>query len=497
MDTEHWWGSPLLNRWPSDAVWASGSRDVSYGELRERVAQLVNVFGIAGIGPGSTVVLRLLPSLTLLWALFALWSRGAQVILVDPRLTREQVGRLVEFCQPQHHLSSGGANSAIVPFHSECEVVIEPRRKGLPAQTEHCLVQLTSGTTGKPRVVARTAESLLDEIDRFGGIPHMPRRGERLLLLSSLVHPFGLVGGVLHAMRAGVGLVFGQSYRPDEILRTLSTSAAEAVFGTPWHLSLLNRVEQVPELPGFRLAVSSGEILPPRLSDQFERRFGVRIGQAYGTTEVGIIAADLAGNWPPPSVGRPAPGVDIQLHDGELWVRTAQTPYLRNLLDAGADATPSRYADGWLNTHDRCDFDPATGVLRLHGRGDSTVSVGIGEMHLSQIEAKLRTHAEVAEVVVVAEPALELHIGTAGAVSEAELARWCSDHIGLHISPDDVYLVPEIPRTHNGKLVRSREMLYAAYASRSRFRRWHAARRRARTASPDSTERTSPSGLEE
>jgi acyl-coenzyme A synthetase/AMP-(fatty) acid ligase len=461
MDTEAWWGTRLLDAWPDDVAWALAERTVTYGELRERVAQLARMFAINGIGPGSTVVLRMPPSLTLLWSLFALWSRGAQVMLIDTRLPRAEVEQLLEFCRPQHRISSGGPNAEAAPFHPECEVTIERRRVGLPAQTEHCLVQLTSGTAGRPRVIGRTPASLLAEVERFARLDAMPGRGERIMLLSSMVHSFGLVGGVLHALNSGAVLVFSKVLQPDRMLRTLQRCGPDAVFGMPWHVSLLNHA--VPEsapvsLPRLRLVVSSGDALPAHQYEAFGRRFGLRVGQAYGTSEVGIVAADLLGVQPPPAVGVPVPGADIALRDGELWVRTGRSPYLR----PGPD---QQLADGWLNTHDRFDQDPATGVLRLRGRHDSVVTVDGIAIELGRIESALRAHELVTDAVVVPGPTIEAYVKAAAPVTETALATWCREQVG----PDGVagrfHIVPDIPRTTNGKLIRNRELLYATYAA--------------------------------
>ncbi|SBV05271.1 Acyl-coenzyme A synthetases/AMP-(fatty) acid ligases [Streptomyces sp. Ncost-T6T-1] len=52
-------------------------------------------------------------------------------------------------------------------------------------------------------------------------------------------------------------------------------------------------------MPGLRRAVSGGERLPDRVYDGFADRYGVCIGQAYGTTESGVVAADPTGWYGP------------------------------------------------------------------------------------------------------------------------------------------------------------------------------------------------------
>src|SRR4029079_18297714 len=86
-----------------------------------------------------------------------------------------------------------------------------------------------------------------------------------------------------------------------------------------------------------------GERLSPDLADAFDRRFGIRLGEGYGATEMSpLVSANIppnraigpaeAGNRPG-TVGRPAPGVEVRVTDletgeplgpnqrGMLWAR--------------------------------------------------------------------------------------------------------------------------------------------------------------------------------
>lgn len=452
-----WWGASLLGDTPDDAPWATGAAEITRSEAQSRIADLADLFERHGVRPGSTVALRLPPSFTYLWALLALWSRGAQVMVLDHRLVAPEVEQLLRVCQPQFHIQSDHPAQALKPFRDEREVVVSARGDGLPAQSEHVLYHFSSGSTGRPKIIGRTADSLLAEIERFSRIEHMPGRGERILLLSSLHHSFGLIAGFLHATHVGAQLIFPGKLSAHDLLAVAAERSADAIFGVPAHFDLLTRIDDPPALPCLRLAVSSGEALPGEVFDRFEQRYGVRIGQAYGMTEVGIIATDLVGTCPPPSVGRPAPGLETEVREGELYVRLDSSPYLY--------APESRqWADGWLRTFDLAEFDPATSQLTIKGRSDSMVVIGGLNVDLTEVEAVLRTHDQVAEAVVVFGDVIEAHVATAGGFDESELTRWCRRQLSGHKIPKRFHLVPELPRTVNGKLVRNRAQLHAAYA---------------------------------
>ncbi|MFI1355267.1 class I adenylate-forming enzyme family protein [Streptomyces sp. NPDC020898] len=431
---------------------------VTRGELRDRVTNQAAVFAEYGIGPGSTVGLRTPPSFTQIEVLLALWRLGAQVLLFDFRLKPPEVATLCTSCRPQFMVSAGSNVRATFGFRSEYEVVTERRRTGLPATTGHRLVQFSSGSTGRPKVIGRTARSLAAEVDGFAAVPGMPVEGDRLLLLSSTAHSFGLIGGLLYSLAAGVSVVFAPRVFARDILRAALEHRITAVFGVPTHYELLAAAIDPPALPDLRIAVSGGEIMPPQVAARFAQQYGVEVGEAYGTTETGIVAIDVGGTLRP-SVGRAAPGVTVRELRGELDVALDESPYL---FDSGG----SQYADGWLHTRDRATVD-ATGAVVVRGRADSLVVIGGLKVDLTEVENVLREHPAVEQAVLVHEDVTEAYVAVAADAerpSPEDLSRWCRERLADYKVPRVIRLLDSLPRTSNGKLVRQAATLQAATA---------------------------------
>lgn len=459
-----WWGAPLLNAGADEALWASAWTTITRAEARSRVADLARLFTVQGIRGESTVALQIPPSFTWMWALLALWSLGSQVMLFDHRLARYEADQLFGLCRPQFYVRSGYPVEPLKPFRDEREVLVSVLRQGLPPQDDNVLYQFSSGSMGRPKIIGRTADSLLAEIDRFARIDGMPARGERVLLLSSLSHAFGLVGGFLHALNVSASMVFPPQIRARDFLTVAAERHVNVIFGVPAHFDLLSRIGNPSALPHLRMVTSAGEMLPPEVFDRFEHSYGLRIGQAYGMTEVGITATDLTGERPPPSVGSPAPDIEVKVNDGELYVRLDHSPYVR-------EPTGSRWSDGWLRTFDLAEIDPATGAVSIKGRSDSVAVIGGLNVDLTEVEAALRTHSAVTEAVVLHGDVIEAHVAGNG-LAGRNLAAWCRERLSDHKIPKRFYIVPSLPRTANGKLIRSRELLHAAYAKHSGTRRW-------------------------
>ncbi|MDV9194738.1 class I adenylate-forming enzyme family protein [Streptomyces sp. Wh19] len=452
------WIENALSAQPADTVWATAQSDITWEHLRHKVTELNELLGVRGIGPGTTVAVQMVPSYSYLWTVLALWLRGAQVILMDPRLTRLEVNRLVNLCEPQYLITSGASGAVRVVFQDECEIQVERRRGGHAAGNANALLQFSSGATGYPKIIGRTGASLLTELDRFAGLEGMPTAGEKVLLGNSLTHSFGLIGGVLHALSAGATLVFTPNAQPRTLLHTLADSRAQVLFGVPFHFELLNRVSEAVPLPSLRLAVSGGEAIRPEVYEQFEQRYGIRIGQAYGMTETGIIATDLAGRHRPPAVGTPAPGMEVRVRGGELQVRADVSPYVY------ANDVDNRFVDGWLRTHDLAGIDEPTGIVSVHGRADSLVVIGGLKVDLREVELALAEHPHVTEAVVLFSGTIEAFVGTSGGIGVRELQAWCRDRLSHYKIPRRFELAPAVPRTSNGKLVRNRELLVSRMA---------------------------------
>jgi acyl-coenzyme A synthetase/AMP-(fatty) acid ligase len=434
---------------------------VTREELRVRVSKQAAVFAGYGIGPGSTVGLRTPPSFTQVEVLLALWRLGAQVLLFDFRLKPAEVEALCAVCRPQFLVGAGSNVRAAFGFRPEYEVTTECRRTGRPAATGHRLVQFSSGSTGRPKVIGRTVRSLAAEVEAFAAVPGMPGEGDRLLLLSSTAHSFGLIGGLLYSLAAGVSVVFAPRVSARDILRTAVDHRVTALFGVPMHYELLAAALDPPALPELRIAVSGGELMPPHVAARFAERYGVPVGEAYGTTETGIVAIDVGGTLRP-SVGRAAPGVVVRQYRGELDVALAESPYL---FDSGG----TQYADGWLHTRDRATVDD-TGAVSVHGRTDSLVVIGGLKVDLTEVEHVLRAHPAVEQAVLVHEGVTEAYVAVAADAahpSAEELLRWCRERLADHKLPRVIRLLETLPRTSNGKLLRQAAALQAAASGAS------------------------------
>ncbi|MFC9328922.1 class I adenylate-forming enzyme family protein [Kitasatospora sp. NPDC057015] len=480
------WVDEVLLQGPGTEPCLFFDEPVDRDRLRRLVKARQTALSEAGLRRGGSVALHLAPSLALVANLLAAWRIGAQAALLDHRLTPFETDRALARLAPEvvvtaaQPVGSGPARG----YYEQRETVTA--RPGRPARTSHAVVQLSSGSTGPSKIIGRTAADLVAELDRYARIDGVPRAGERIVSLASMVHVLGLVGGLLHCLHAGVRLALPQRPTAEGILATVAAGPEPTtLLGVPFHIELLSWVTDPPRLPQLTGMTTGGELVRAQVHDAFVDRYGVRLGSMYGMTEVGVIATDLFGAHRPELT--PAPGLTLRVADGELLIAREQSPYLDpeptgtggptgtdpartdptdgDPTDGGPTPTgPTRWADGWLRTKDGGTVDPRTGRIRVLGRLDSQVSIGGLKVDLTEVEHTLAALPEVAAAVVVFGTSIEAYVvphraGDTTARIEARIEAQLAERLAAYKRPRLIHVVDRLPRTATGKLVRDRTAL--------------------------------------
>jgi 3-hydroxy-4-methylanthranilate adenylyltransferase len=447
----NWVDEVLLRGDASDTcLWMGGP--VDRGKLRRLVARHQQDLIDARLAPGGTVMLRLPPSMAYVASLLAAWRIGAQVSLLDHRLTQHEADKAIERLAPQVVVEATNVTGGPMRGYVTADIVATPRPGGRAAQTPHALIQLSSGSTGPSKVIARTAADLIGELDRYAALGEYPCRGERMVLLASIVHVLGLVGGLLYSLHAGLQLVFPDRLTADGILGAVAAGQQPTiVLGVPFHAELL-AAATAPPLPMLTRMVVAGELVRPGVPEAFGARYGVPLGTMYGMTELGVIATDLFGMLRPAVA--PAPGMKLRVADGELLIQMSNSPYI-GLVD------PTRWSDGWLHTRDAATMDPDTGLVTILGRLDSQVSIGGLKVDLTEVEQTLCALPEVAEAVVVYDGAIEAYLALRAGSALADVENALSRQLASYKRPRHLQQVSQLPRTATGKILRDRAALRA------------------------------------
>lgn len=271
-------------------------------------------------------------------------------------------------------------------------VVTDPAGPPAPAPAdlppETFLVVVTSGTSGHPRPVLRTAASWTSSFGAFGDLTGIGP-DDRVLLTGPLHATMHLFAAV-HTLAVGAHLVDDPA----------SATAAHTV---PSRLAtLLDELDALDTSP-LRTVVVAGATLPDALAARARDR-GLAIVEYYGAAELSFVAARRV-----PGPLRPFPGAEIELRAGVLWVRS---PYLSLGYPGGVDGPYRRDADGFATVGDLAEQTAAvdaadgatTGGLRIRGRGDAAITTAGATVVAEDVEQALSTVPGVAAVAVVGVP---------------------------------------------------------------------------------------------
>ena len=147
-----------------------------------------------------------------------------------------------------------------------------------------------------------------------------------------------------------------------------------------------------------RVGFTAGEAIGPEIFD-FYRSLGINIKQLYGSTEASVfITIQPNGEVRADTVGKPAPGVEINIEDnGEVMFKSPGVfvGYYKN-DEATAE---TKTADGWVHTGDAGFFD-ATGHLKIIDRAKDVGKLNDGSMFAPKyLENKLKFFPFIKEVV--------------------------------------------------------------------------------------------------
>jgi acetyl-CoA synthetase len=455
------------------AVDAEGRRrDWHFGELIARSAGLSGAFAARGVRRGDVVTTLLGNRIEWALTLLACWRMGAVALPCSPQLRRHDLEQRVGAAGPALCVAAAEMLAELpdgVPTMTLDEVAAtldEDRPQETPAAIEAmdgedpALIVFTSGTTGEPRGVVHAYRYLSGQhaqAEHWLG----SRPGELVWCTTAPGWSKSARNVFLAPWLTGAAAVIHDGrFDPAERLDIAEALSVNVLCQAPTEYRMLAKRTPLRPLPAMRRMVSAGEALEADTITAFEEAMGLAPADGYGQTETGHISGNLAGEHVQPgSMGRPLPGIEVRVQDGELQLRAASSPtFFSRYLDG------ERFEGEWWPTGDlvRQDDD---GRLWFEGRNDDVIVSSGYRIGPVEVEAALLAHPAVAEAAAVAAPDAER-----GAVVRAivvprdrepseELARELQEHCKRETAPYKfpriVEFATELPKTASGKIKRA------------------------------------------
>jgi long-chain acyl-CoA synthetase len=320
------------------------------------------------------------------------------------------------------------------------------RADGAPEHGPGMFETLTSGSSGAPRRIRRSQASWIASFAvnarLFGLGP-----GVRVAVPGRLVQSLALYGAV-EAVHLGADAHLLDGLRPDRQVAALRDRRIEVLYASPAQLRLMLEAGSAAS-KALRLIVTGGSKLDPATRDGLRVLFPeAAVREFYGAAETSFITlSDEA--TPEGSVGRPYPGVEIDLRAaGEIWVRSAY------LFEGYAGAPGgARQEGGWVTVGEVGRLEG--GHLFLSGRAGRMVTVADQNVFPEEVEAFLLAQPGVTRAAVFPRPdPLRGHVLEAvvcGGGDEVLLAA-CRVALGPLVAPRRVHRVAEWPLLPSGKV---------------------------------------------
>ncbi|MBM1021221.1 o-succinylbenzoate--CoA ligase [Enterobacter sp. A11] len=354
---------------------------LTWQQLCARVDRLAAGFQQQGVGEGDGVLLLAHNHPQTLTAWLALLQCGARILPVNPQLPRH----LLDVLLPQMTLRFALVLDGIyddLPVLNMYEHAGEHRVTWQPARLAS--MTLTSGSSGLPKAAVHTCEAHL--ASARGVLALMPYVDDDDWLLSlPLFHVSGQ-GILWRWLQAGARLTVREKQPLEQALQ--GCTHASLVPTQLWRL--LNTQHHI----ALKAVLLGGAAIPVELTEK-ARKQGVRTFCGYGLTEFAstVCAKEADGE---PDVGGVLPGREVQVVDGEVWIKAQSmaSGYWRD----GA-LIPLTNEQGWFATRDRGEWHDDR--LTILGRMDNLFFSGGEGIQPESLERVIARHPQINQVFIV------------------------------------------------------------------------------------------------
>jgi malonyl-CoA/methylmalonyl-CoA synthetase len=356
-----------------------------------------------------------------------------------------------------------------------------PQEIGLNVGCERrAMILYTSGTSNRPKGVVTTHANITAQIESLVEAWEWSA-DDCILLCLPLHHVHGIINVVSCALWAGATCQMLPRFDANAVWDCIATGRLTLFMAVPtiytkliatWDRASAERRKVLSNgCAGMRLMVSGSAALPVSTLVRWKEISGHILLERYGMTEIGMALSNpLHGERVPGSVGKPLPGVEVQLVGedekpvspgtaGEIEVRG---PGVFTEYWGQPEVTRDVTRAGWFRTGDTAVVE--NGVYRILGRTSVDVlKTGGHKVSALEIEEVLREYPAIAECAVVGVPDREWGERVAAAVvlndgqalDLPSLRTWALKLLATHKVPSRLLVLDALPRNAMGKVLKS------------------------------------------
>jgi long-chain acyl-CoA synthetase len=341
---------------------------------------------------------------------------------------------------------------------------------------EVAVLQYTGGTTGVAKGAMLTHYNLYSNALYLSKILPMSEQDLGLAVLP-LYHIYGMTTGMNCALYSGAGIVLLPEFHVEEVMNTIQKQKVTVFCGVPAMYIAINNNSRTKEfdLRSVRACISGGAALPIAVRKKFMDLTGGNLVEGYGLSEASPVTHVNPvhdGVVKDGSIGIPIPETDAAIVDsndfgkplptgqeGELAVRGPQV--MKGYWNR-PDESALVLRGGWLLTGDIARMD-GDGYFFVIDRKKDMINVGGLKVYPREVEEVLFENPAVKEAAAIGIPdefrgevvkAFVVLKDPAGSTTKQDLIEFCSGRLSKYKVPKEIELVPSLPKTLIGKVLR-------------------------------------------
>jgi cyclohexanecarboxylate-CoA ligase len=481
----------------ADRVDREQARRFTYKELQRLADRAAGSLHRMGVGRGDIVTVQLPNWWEFVVTAFACSKIGAVMNPVMPILRERELLYILNFCRakvfvvPKTYRGFDYAAMAngmrgdlpqlkhLIVVDGEGDnsfegMLLSPESGEVPSglrPDDMCVLMFTSGTTGEPKGVMHTSNSLVACCKALTGRFGLDT-SDVLLVASPVGHMTGYAAIVLLSVYLGGTMILQDLWEPK---RGVALMAGEGVTytaaATPFLGDICDAVKAgAPRPQSLRSFLCGGAPIPSVLIERAAGELNLKVCSLWGMTEVlsgTLTEASRAAEKSASTDGRPLEGMEVRIVD--LEGRQVPVGQSGRLLVRGAQMFKGYYkrpdlptfdGEGWFDSGDLAYMDNE-GYIRISGRVKDVLIRGGENVPVVEIENLLYKHPAVSAVAVVGFPDARLgERGCAfivprpgGTIDLPAVQAYLKDcKMAKQFWPERVEVVAELPRTASGKI---------------------------------------------
>jgi long-chain acyl-CoA synthetase len=344
---------------------------------------------------------------------------------------------------------------------------------------DNALFQYSGGTTGISKAAIAMHRNLVANALQIRLWMLEAEDGKETVLMAiPLFHVYGMVAGMLFAIRTGSSMVMIPNPRDLEDLLSNAQKYKATIFpGVPTLYNAINNHPDVVsgkyDLSSIKACISGSAPLMRDTKDDFEALTGGVVFEGYGLSEAPTASHcnPLLGENRTGSIGLPLPDVDCriislddettELQPGEVGELVLKGPMVMKGYHNMPTETANALRDGWLFTGDIARMDE-DGYFYIVDRKKELIKPSGYQVWPREVEEAISEHPKVLEVGVAGVPdpyrgetvKAWIVVKPGETLTEEEVYSWCTDKLAKFKVPSQIEFREELPKTTVGKVLR-------------------------------------------